>query len=117
MWPFIKRLTKKQKKNEAQVQKIVSYTTAAPIENTRDPHVQMALMQIRLWGFNAEVDRILLRLPKEARGSIGPLDFFIMPLGHSPSSALASRAIAARSEELSSDQVRRQIGRATGRAR
>lgn len=107
MWLFKKRMTKSQEENEPDVQKIIAYATAARIEDTRDPHVQMSLMQLRIWGFNAEVDRILPRLPKEARGSLGPVDFFLLPLSHSPSSALASRAIGARSEALSDDQVKR----------
>lgn len=105
MWPFRKSMTKDQKENEPHVQTIVQYVAAARIEETSDPHVQFVLMQLRIWGFNDEVDRILPRLPKGARGSIGALDFFIMPLEHSPSSALAARARAARSHALSDDQI------------
>lgn len=104
MWPFGKGTTKKQKDNESQVQGILGYATTSRIEETIDPHVQLSLMQLRMWGFNDEVDAILPRLPQEARGSIGPLDLVIAPLGHSPSPALAARMRAARSEELSNEQ-------------
>ena len=107
MWPFSKRMTKKQKENETTVQRLFTYATAERVEDIRDPHVRVLLMELRLWGFNREVDRILPRLHQDARASLGAMDFFLLPLEHSPSPALAARAIAARPEALSSDQVSR----------